>query len=120
MIEVNIFSMDFPDFIVLIFPFCGLLILVVLMGIGLNYLVLKRAYRRIGTCPQCGAEEAAELIDTQEIVIANNVDYRRPKPVRIKEIKVTDQLQCSVCQHVWTRSFIQKDQVRLEDGRRKS
>ncbi len=95
---------------------CGLLILVLLMGIGFNYLWLKIMYRRIRACPSCGAKGAGEVIDTQEIIVANNVDYRGRKPVRIKEIKITDQFQCSVCQHTWSRSFIQKDRVRMDDA----
>lgn len=112
--------MDFLDVIVPILPMCGLLILVLLMGIGFNYFWLKLMYRRIRACPQCGAKGAGEVVDTEEIVIANNVDYRGRKPVRIKETKVTDQFQCNVCQHTWTRSFIQKERFKLDDVMRKS
>ncbi len=108
--------MDFLDVIVPILPMCGLLILVLLMGIGFNYLWLKIMYRRVRACPSCGAKGAGEVIDTQEIIVANNVDYRGRKPVRIKETKITDQFQCSVCQHTWSRSFIQKDRVRMDDA----
>ena len=112
--------MDFLDIIVPIVPMCGLLILVLLVGIGFNYLWLRLMYRRIRACPQCGAKGAGIVIDTQEVVIANNVDYRGRKPVRLKETKITDQYQCEACQHTWTRSFIQKERVRMEDAVRKS
>jgi predicted RNA-binding Zn-ribbon protein involved in translation (DUF1610 family) len=112
--------MDFLDVIVPILPMCGLLILVLLIGVAFNALWLKLMYRQIRACPSCGAKAAGEIVDTQEIVIANNVDHRGRKPVRIKETKVSDQYQCEVCGHTWTRSFIQKERIRMDQVNRRS
>ena len=106
--------MDFLDVIIPILPMCGLLILVLLGGIALNALSLKIMYRRIRACPECGAKGAGEIIDTQEFVIANNVDYRGRKPVRIKETKISDTLQCESCSHTWSRTFTRTDRIRMD------
>jgi len=65
-------------------------------------------------CPECGAKETIELMDTEKIVQSNKVDYTRRTPARMKEIKVTDQFQCQLCNHTWTRSFIQRERVRVD------
>jgi hypothetical protein len=107
--------MDFIDVIVPILPMCGLLILVMAIGIGFNYLWLKFILRRINTCPECGTRGSGTIIDTQEIILSNHVDHRGRKPVRIKEVKVVDHYQCETCNHTWERSFVQKDRVRMDD-----
>jgi hypothetical protein len=107
--------MEFLDVLAPIVPMCGILVVVMLVGIGFNYLWLKLMYRRIRACPECEAKGSGAVIDTQEIIVSNNVDYRRRKPVRIKETKVIDKLQCEVCQHTWTRSFTREERVRMED-----
>ncbi len=106
--------MDFLDVIIPILPVCGLLILVLLMGIIANYFWLQIMYRRIRACPKCGAKAAGEVIDTQEIVLANNVDYRGRKPVRLKKTKITDHFQCEVCQHTWERSFTRDERIPIQ------
>ena len=106
--------MDFLDVIIPILPMCGLLILVMLGGIALNALWLRIMYRRIRACPECAAKGAGEIIDTQEIVIANNVDHRGRKPVRIKETRITDTFQCKDCAHTWSRTFTRTDRIRME------
>ncbi len=107
--------MDFLNVIIPILPICGLLILVMLLGIGLNYLWLQVMYRRIRTCPECEAKGAGEIVDTQEIVLANNVDYKGRKPVRLKETKITDHYQCETCQHTWERTFTRKERLPIKD-----
>jgi len=107
--------MNFLDVILPILPVCGLLILVLLAGIALNYLWLKLMLRNINTCPECGAKGAGEFVDTQVIVLSNSVDHRGRKPVRIKEEKVTDHYECEVCKHNWTRSFVRKERVRMDN-----
>ena len=106
--------MEFLDVIYPIIPFCGLLILVMLIGIGFNYIWLQVMYRRIQACPECGAKGAGEVTDTQEIVLANNVDYKGRKPVRLKETKVIDQYQCEACQHTWERSFTRSERIPIK------
>jgi len=106
--------MDFLDVIFPILPMCVLLILVMLMGIAFNALWLKIMYRRIRACPGCGAKAAGEIIDTDEIVIANNVDYRRLKPTRLKETKITDHFRCEACQHTWERSFTRRERIPID------
>lgn len=107
--------MDFLEVIIPILPMCGLLILVLLLGIGLNYLWLRLMLRRVRACPSCGAKAAGEITETEEIVLSNSVDRRGRKPVRIKETKNIDHYKCSECDHTWTRSFIQKDRIRMDD-----
>ena len=107
--------MDFLEVIIPILPMCGLLILVMLVGIALNSLWLRLMYRRIRACPECGTKGAGEIIDTQEIVIANNVDYRGRKPVRLKETKITDHFRCESCAHTWSRSFTRKERIRMDN-----
>ncbi len=107
--------MDFLDVIVPILPICGLLILVLLLGVSLNYFWLKFMLRRIRACPECGVKAAGEIKNTEEIILSNNVDYRGRKPVRIKETKYIDHYECSACGHTWTRSFTQKSRIRMDD-----
>jgi len=107
--------MDFLNIIIPILPMCGLLILILLIGIALNYFWLKFMLRNIRSCPQCGAKAAGEIQDTEEIVLSNSVDRRGRKPVRIKETKFIDHYKCSQCGHTWTRSFTQKDRIRMDD-----
>jgi hypothetical protein len=107
--------MDYLDVIVPILPMCGLLLLVLLLGIGLNYIWLKFMLRNIRACPECRTKAAGEVIDTEEIVISNNVDYRRRKPVRIKETKVIDHYKCKACDHTWIRSFNQQEREKMDD-----
>jgi hypothetical protein len=107
--------MDFLDIIFPILPMCLLLILVLLLGVGANYLWLKFMLRRIRACPECGAKAAGELIDTEEIVISNKIERRGRKPIRIKETKVIDQFQCEKCGHTWTRSFVQKERFKIDE-----
>ena len=71
--------------------------------------------RRIRACPDCKAKAAGEILETEEIVISNNVEHRGRKPIRIKETKVIDHFQCEVCNHTWTRSFIQKERIKMEE-----
>ena len=80
--------MDFLDVVIPILPVCGLLILVLILGIAANYFWLQVMYRRIRACPECGAKAAGEVVNTDEIVLANNVDYKGRKPVRLKETKM--------------------------------
>lgn len=108
------------DFIIPLLPVCGLFILVLLLGIGINILWLRSIYRKIWTCPNCGAKEGGEIIDTQKIVLSNHMDYRSRKAVRIKETKTIDTYQCGTCQHTWERSFMTKERVRMEDTIRKT
>jgi len=107
--------MDFIDVIMPILPGCGLLIIVIVIGVAFNALWLKLMLRNIRACPECGAKAAGEIVDTQEIVISNHVDHRGRKPVRIKELKVIDHYECDVCQHTWERSFTRKDRIRMDD-----
>jgi hypothetical protein len=107
--------MDFIDVIIPILPMCGLLILVLAIGIGFNYLWLKLMLRRINTCPECHTRGSGNLLDTQEIVLSNHVDHRGRKPVRIKEVKIIDHYQCEACNHTWERSFVRKDRIRMND-----
>jgi hypothetical protein len=107
--------MDFLDVLFPILPVCGLLIIVLLIGVGINYFWLKLMLRNIRACPECNAKAAGELVDTQEIVISNNVDYKRRKPIRIKETKVIDSYKCEFCQHTWTRTFSKKDRIKMDD-----
>lgn len=107
--------MDFLEAILPILPMCGLLLLVMLLGIGANYFWLKLMYRRIRACPECKAKGSGEIIDTQEVVLSNMVDYKLRKPVRIKETKITDHYQCEVCKHTWTRSFTEKERIKMDD-----
>lgn len=107
--------MEFIEVIIPILPMCGLLILVLLLGIGLNYLWLKLMLRRIRACPACKTKASGELIESEEVVLSNSVDRRGRKPVRIKEIKYIDHYECSACGHTWVRSFTQKDRIRMDD-----
>jgi hypothetical protein len=107
--------MDFLDVIVPILPTCLLLILVLLMGIGINYLWLRLMYKRIRACPACSEKGTAEIVDIDEIIISNKVDYQRRKPVRIKETKYTDHYKCKNCDHIWTRTYIEKERIPMED-----
>jgi transcription elongation factor Elf1 len=106
--------MDFLEILFPILPMCGLLLLVLFIGVAVNYFWLKFMYRRILACPECNAKGAGEVIDTQEVILSNKVDYKLRKPVRIKETKITDHYQCKVCGHSWTRSFTQKERVRID------
>ena len=107
--------MDFLEALLPVLPICGLLLLVLFLGIVVNYFWLKVMYRRIRACPECNAKGAGEIIDTQEVVLSNNVDYKLRKPVRVKEVKITDHYQCEACQYTWTRTFTQKERVRMDD-----
>lgn len=107
--------MDFLDVTFTILPMCGLLILVLLMGIVLNYFWLKLMLRNIRACPECGAKSAGEIMDTQEIILSNHVDHKGRKPVRIKETKIIDNYKCTVCEHTWTRSFNRKDRIKMDN-----
>jgi rubredoxin len=71
--------------------------------------------RNIRTCPECGAKGAAEIQNTEEIVLSNSVDHRGRKTIRIKETKYIDHYQCSVCSHTWTRTFTQKERFKMDD-----
>ena len=107
--------MDFIDVTLTILPMCGLLILVLLMGISLNYLWLRLMLRNIHACPECGAKSAGEIVDTTEIILSNHVDHRGRKPVRIKETKMIDNYKCEVCGHTWNRSFTRTDRIKMEN-----
>ena len=107
--------MDFIDVSLTVLPMCGLLILVLLMGIGLNYLWLRLMLRNIRACPECGTKSAGEIVDTQEIVLSNHVDHRGRKPVRIKETKVIDEYKCNLCDHTWNRSFTRTDRIKMNN-----
>ncbi len=106
--------MDFIEVIAPILPMCGLLILILLIGVVINYLWLKVMYRRIRACPSCGAKAAGQVTSTEELVLSNHVDYRGRKPVRIKESRITDQFQCEVCQFTWRRSFTIKERFPID------
>jgi hypothetical protein len=107
--------MDFIEVIMPILPVCGLLILVMIIGVAFNTLWLKLMLRNIRACPECGAKSAGEIVDTQEIPISNHVDHRGRKPVRIKEVKIIDHYECMVCKHTWERSFTRKERIRMND-----
>jgi ribosomal protein L37AE/L43A len=107
--------MDILEVLFPILPMCALLLLVLFIGVVVNYFWLKVMYRRIRACPECNAKSAGEVIDTQAVVLSNKVDYKLRKPVRVKEIKITDHYQCEVCKHTWTRTFTQKERVRMDD-----
>jgi hypothetical protein len=111
--------MDLIDVIIPILPVCGLLIIVMALGVSLNALWLKLMLRNIRACPECGAKAAGEIIDTKEIILSNHVDHRGRKPVRIKESKIIDHYQCEVCEHTWERSFTHKERIRMDDVYRK-
>lgn len=106
--------MEFLDVILPILPVCGLLILVLFLGIVANYFWLQIMYRRIRACPECGAKGAGEIVDTDEIVLANNVDYKGRKPVRLKETKITDHFRCEACLHTWERSFTRRERIPIK------
>ena len=106
--------MDFLDVVIPILPVCGLLILVLILGIAANYFWLQVMYRRIRACPECGAKAAGEVVNTDEIVLANNVDYKGRKPVRLKETKITDHFCCEICQHTWERSFTRRERIPIK------
>jgi len=107
--------MEFLNIILPILPMCLLLILVLFLGVVINYFWLKFMLRRIRACPHCGKNGAGEIVETEEIVLSNSVDHRGRRPVRIKETKVIDHFQCETCAHTWTRSFIQKERVKMND-----
>jgi hypothetical protein len=107
--------MEFLNVIFPILPMCGLLILILLLGIVLNYFWLKYMLRNIRVCPECKTKGTSELKETDEIILSNSVDRRGRKPVRIKETKFIDHYECSACGHSWVRSFIQKDRIRMDD-----
>jgi rubredoxin len=91
-------------------PFCILAILVLLLGIVSGYFILNRTVRRFWTCPECGRKASGEIIDTEETILSNKVDYQLRNPTRIKVVQITDHYQCKVCKHTWTRSFTRKEQ----------
>jgi ribosomal protein L37AE/L43A len=107
--------MDILEVIFPILPMCALLLLVIFIGIGANYFWLKIMYRQIRACPECKTKGSGEIIDTQEVVLSNMVDYKIRKPVRIKETKITDHYQCEVCKHTWTRSFTEKERIKIDN-----
>ena len=106
------------DIIIPFLPICGLTLLVLLAGIAFSYWMLKREYSRMWVCPECGSKDSIELMDSEERVLMNKVDYSLRNPVRVKEINVTDQYQCKTCSHTWTRTFSKMERTRL--GRNKS
>jgi len=103
--------MGLAEVIFPLLPICGLSILVLAIGVVISYFLLRSTYQRILTCPKCGAKAAGEIFDTEEIFLANNIDYRGRNPVRNKETKITDHYRCETCQHTWTRTFTRRERI---------
>jgi len=98
---------------------CGLLGIILLVGIGFSYLWLVWLGKEATKCPECGRRGAGELVKSE--VIHSRVytewkdtrsifarDSSRRQLIQVTEKTYEDHFECQSCGHQWTKTAQEK------------
>jgi ribosomal protein L37AE/L43A len=96
---------------------CGLIGILVLVGIFISYLSLRWFYSEISKCPECGRRGAGEFLGSEVVESTSSMEHRNTlslfggnpsQRVRISETTHEERYRCEYCGHEWTKTARQK------------
>ena len=104
--------MGWSDILVPSLMICGLLGVMLVVGIGFSYLWLVWWNKQATKCPQCGKREAGEPGESKVIHSKAHVEWKTSsglfrqdvRPVRVIEETYEDHYECRYCGHRWTKT----------------
>jgi hypothetical protein len=96
---------------------CGLITVMMVVGIGSAYLWLRVMSRRLSICPNCQRQNAGHIVESIVVDTTSHMDFKARTPARVTTTTVEDRWQCQHCGHEWTKSVRQTERVAVHPSK---